>query len=270
MARNTGGHYFDAGNRLAQDGCALQAREEGNVGVNDYLLTNFYAPGCSESRERVKEFAVQNVNLNTVEGYGVQPCHIDGDSSLRLVPPSHGRSRAQLHPREFQAVPDLSRATPAELSKLVGKPLAARLGASLELGRRAMKPRDPKPVMRYAAEVQAYYGPMLGHLRNEVFHVACLDVRNRLLLDKRVAEGGFASCAILPRECFAPVIGAGAVGVIFVHNHPSGETEPSADDIQLTRRLVRAGEVLGTRVIDHVIIGSQEYTSLAERGLLQG
>lgn len=109
MARNTGGHYFDAGNRLAQDGCALQAREEGNVGVNDYLLTNFYAPGCSESRERVKEFAVQNVNLNTVEGYGVQPCHIDGDSSLRLVPPSHGRSRAQLHPREFQAVPDLSR-----------------------------------------------------------------------------------------------------------------------------------------------------------------
>jgi DNA repair protein RadC len=163
----------------------------------------------------------------------------------------------------------LVRASADEVAGLVGRSSATRLFAGIELGRRSLMTPERKPRLRYAAEVNAYYQPGLGSLPHEVFHVACLDVRNHLLRDARVAQGGFASCAILPREVFAPALAAKAVGVIFVHNHPSGETEPSADDLQLTSRLVRAGEVLGIRVLDHVIVGSGVYTSLAERGQLR-
>jgi DNA repair protein RadC len=167
----------------------------------------------------------------------------------------------------FDGVSDIARAHVADLG--VSKSIAVKIVGALELGRRSLGPRAERPKLRYAPEVDRHYRPLLGHLHNEVFHVACLDIRNRLLRDARVAEGGFASCAILPREVFAPALREGAVGVILVHNHPSGETEPSADDLQLTSRLVRAGEVLGVRVLDHVIVGSGGYTSLAERGVLR-
>ncbi len=169
---------------------------------------------------------------------------------------------------KFGTLAALIRVSADELTGILGKKKAIRLLSGLELGRRSMQPTAKRPRLRYAAEVNAYYAPRLGALGHEVFHVACLDVRNQLLRDARVAQGGFASCAILPREVFAPPLSVKAVGVLLVHNHPSGETEPSADDLQLTRRLVRAGEVLGIRVLDHVIIGHGGYTSLAERGQL--
>jgi DNA repair protein RadC len=178
---------------------------------------------------------------------------------------------AELLLTRFDGVGGLARAHAVELRDEpgVGVARAALLAAALELGRRSLGPRADRPRLRQAPEVWALYRPKLGHLHNEVFHVACLDVRNRLLRDARVAEGGFASCALLPREVFAPAMREGAVAVILVHNHPSGDTQPSADDLALTARLARAGEILGIRVVDHVIIGAEGFCSLAALGALQ-
>lgn len=172
--------------------------------------------------------------------------------------------------QRFEGVAGLGRAHVLDLrdARGVGVAKAAVLAAAMELGRRSMRPNPERPRLRYAHEVDRHYRPKLAHLNNEVFHVACLDVRNRLVRDARVAQGGFASCAILPREVFAPAMRDGCVGVVLVHNHPSGESEPSQDDLTLTSRLVHAGEVLGVKVVDHVIIAANGYTSLATAGHL--
>ena len=198
----------------------------------------------------------------------------DGELLGLVLGTGAGGSTAQQTAEEllqrFDGLGGLGRAHVTDLrdEQGVGVAKAAVLAAAFELGRRSMGPHAERPRLRQAIEVDAHYRPKLAHLHNEVFHVACLDVRNRLLRDARVAQGGFAACAILPREVFAPAMREGAVGVILVHNHPSGETEPSPDDLALTARLARAGEVLGIRVVDHVIIGAGGYTSLATTGQL--
>lgn len=172
--------------------------------------------------------------------------------------------------QRFDGVGGLGRAHVTDLrdERGVGVAKAAVIAAAMELGRRSMAPGAERPRLKYAVDVDRHYRHRLAHLHNEVFHVACLDVRNRLVRDARVAQGGFASCAILPREIFAPAIREGCVGIVLVHNHPSGESEPSNDDLALTARLVHAGEVLGIKVLDHVIIAANGFTSLATTGQL--
>lgn len=102
-------HYFDSGNRLAQDACALVARDAENMSVSDYVLTNFHAPVCTSDREKIQSFMETHPNLHSVDGYSAQACQIDRDSQLRFAQLSRGRSRIQLQQRFFQAVPDLAR-----------------------------------------------------------------------------------------------------------------------------------------------------------------
>jgi DNA repair protein RadC len=207
--------------------------------------------------------AVKEVAERIAEGEGNETTALD---LLSVVLGSQEKARKLYE--QLDNLPALNRLPPDELRKAVGKLGAIRIAAALELGRRVASPAEEKPRLQISSEVARFYQPLLGHLTHEVFHVACLNVRNKLVKDARIAQGGFASCAILPREVFAPAMREGCVGVVLVHNHPSGETDPSADDLQLTHRLVRAGEVLGIRVLDHVIIGSNGYTSLRDRGQL--
>ena len=100
----------------------------------------------------------------------------------------------------------------------------------------------------------------------EHFVVIMLDTKNRVIGMNTVAIGMLSSCPIHPREVFKPAILANAAGIILLHNHPSGDPSPSQDDLLLTKRLREAGEVLGIRVVDHVILGCANYASLKERG----
>ena len=172
--------------------------------------------------------------------------------------------------QRFDGVAGLARAHVTDLRNEpgVGVAKAAVIAAAIELGRRSLGPRAERPRLRYATDVYAHYRPKLAHLRNEVFHVACLDTRNRLLRDVRVAEGGLVSCATSPREVFAAALREGATSVVLVHNHPSGETQPSGEDLSLTQRMRRAGQVMGIGVLDHVIVGASGFTSLAATGQL--
>ena len=85
--------------------------------------------------------------------------------------------------------------------------------------------------------------------------------------EREVARGGRTACQVDPAEVFRFLVSQSASGAIFVHNHPSGDPEPSAQDLELTERLVAAGSLLGIRILDHVVVGSGRYTSLRDAGL---
>ena len=145
----------------------------------------------------------------------------------------------------------------------VGEAKAARLKAALELGRRAAArvPTPGTPICN-GAIVARWFRTTFAHLRKEHFWVVGLDSKNRLIRVVQVAEGHLSGVEVHPREAFSPLLNMSAARAIFVHNHPSGDPEPSGKDIALTRRLVRAGELLGIPVVDHLVVGREGYQSL--------
>ncbi len=108
----------------------------------------------------------------------------------------------------------------------------------------------------------------LARLRVEVFQVLLLDARHHLIRKVTVSRGSLNASIVHPREVFRPAIVASAGAILLVHNHPSGHPEPSRDDLELTKRLVRAGELLGIPVLDHIIIVKSGYLSLRREGHL--
>jgi DNA repair protein RadC len=160
----------------------------------------------------------------------------------------------------------------AELTRLpgVGRAKAARVAAAIELGRRIEAEAEPPPErVRGPADVQRYYGLRLRDLAVEEFHVLALGSQSQILADLLITRGILNSSLVHPREVFRAAIAEAAAGIIVVHNHPSGDPTPSADDRAVTRQLVDAGRVLDMPVYDHVVIGGGErYVSFAEAGLL--
>ena len=151
----------------------------------------------------------------------------------------------------------------------VGMARAVAVHAALELGRRlASEVRDDGAPVRSPRDVARLFAPRLEDLPVEEFHVAVLDAQHRLERDVTVTRGILTSSLVHPREVFREAIAERAAAVILVHNHPSGDPTPSADDRLVTEQLVAAGKLLDIPVHDHVIIGRGRYTSFAEAGLL--
>jgi DNA repair protein RadC len=141
----------------------------------------------------------------------------------------------------------------------------ALLRAALELGRRASAtPLVAGDPVRDAASVYAHFRGRLPQLDREVFYVLLLDGRNRVRAEVRVSEGSLTAALVHPREVFAPAIRTAAAAIILVHNHPSGDPTPSAEDTALSTRLRQVGELVGIRVLDHVVIGDGRWASMAE------
>lgn len=151
----------------------------------------------------------------------------------------------------------------------IGEALGARLAAVFEIGRRVRMrpPRRGQPV-RHPQQMATYLGTRLADAQSESFGVLLLDARNRLLADDVLSQGGWSASVVRPREVFRRALLAGAPALILYHNHPSGDPAPSREDIQITRQLVDAGQLLGIKVLDHLIVGVEGYASLRERGLL--
>jgi DNA repair protein RadC len=143
----------------------------------------------------------------------------------------------------------------------------AVLRAALEIGRRAAAvPFVPGEPLRDAARVWEHFRGRLPQLDREVFYVVLLDGRNRVQGEVRVSEGSLTTALVHPREVFAPAIRTGAAALVLAHNHPSGDPTPSAEDTVLTERLRQAGELIGVRVLDHVVIGRARWVSMANAG----
>ena len=159
-------------------------------------------------------------------------------------------------------------ATPREASGDALPPgQAARLAAAFELSRRFSPEPGMPPLVNTPREVWGVTADLRGETR-EHFVGLYLNARNRLLARTTVSIGSLNAALVHPREVFAPALEVRAASLIVVHNHPSGETDPSDDDVCITRRLADAGEILGVRLVDHVIVGWRGYTSLREAGHL--
>lgn len=151
----------------------------------------------------------------------------------------------------------------------VGPAKAARVAAALELGRRFSVEREPPPErIKGPADVHRLCAPRLRDLAVEEFHVLALGSQSQVLADLLITRGILNSSLVHPREVFRAAIAEAAAGIIVVHNHPSGDPTPSADDRAVTRQLVDAGRLLDLPVYDHVIVGGERYASFAEAGLL--
>jgi len=159
----------------------------------------------------------------------------------------------------------------AELGAIrgVGPVKAVRLAAAFEITRR-LRSRNghSRVVLGSPEQVFARYGPLMEHLKKEVFRVALLDAQNGLLRDVVISEGTLSASLVHPREVFKPAILESAASLILLHNHPSGDPTPSREDLRLTRQLVECAELLDMRIHDHVIIGRAQFISLAQRGAL--
>lgn len=165
----------------------------------------------------------------------------------------------------------LARSIAPELlrSRGVGPAKAASLLAAFELGRRIAGRRLREgTTFRDPADVFAHFHPRLRDASQERFAIVLLDGRHRVLREEVISLGTLTASLVHPREVFRPALRACAAGLILVHNHPSGDPSPSAEDREVTERLAAAGELLGVRVLDHVIVAERGYCSLREEGLL--
>jgi DNA repair protein RadC len=163
----------------------------------------------------------------------------------------------------------LDRASLGEISSTgVSPSTAIRLKAAMELGRRCLLPPPGRPRLTNSREVAEYFLPRLGNKEVEQFWCALLDTRNTLIRCITVATGTVNACFIHPREIFRPAITESATALILIHNHPSGELDPSEEDVSLTRRVSEAGSVVGIRVLDHVIIAPGGHFSFLDSGLM--
>jgi DNA repair protein RadC len=156
-----------------------------------------------------------------------------------------------------------------EAERGLGRAKAARVAATLELGARlASEGRGASPSFRTPSESARYLLPRYGARPVETFGILTLDVRHRLKREAVISVGCLTSSLVHPREVFQEAVVARAAALVLFHNHPSGDPEPSAEDIALTRRLVSAGTLMGIEVLDHLVLGAGRHVSLKERGLL--
>jgi DNA repair protein RadC len=150
----------------------------------------------------------------------------------------------------------------------IGFAKAVEIHAAFELGQRlAVEDSLENPVIKSAEDVARLMGPEMQALDREHFKILLLDTKNHVIQIHTVSVGSLNASVVHPRECFRPAIAAQAASIILVHNHPSGDVEPSKEDENLTRRLVAAGDLIGIRVLDHVIIGGNKHLSVMERGV---
>jgi len=179
--------------------------------------------------------------------------------------------QARLLLNQFGGLKGIDDASASEISavKGIGPAKVAELKACLEIGKRigSQKWETGQP-LHSAEDVYQHFRENLGREKRELFYVVLLNNKNRKMREVKISEGSLTASLVHPREVYNPVIRESAAGVIFVHNHPSGDPAPSPEDIDITKRLKEVGDVMGVRVLDHVVIGHDRYFSFNERGML--
>ncbi len=147
---------------------------------------------------------------------------------------------------------------------------ASRLLAAAELARRMHSSVEERPRLQTPQGIYEWARKQLVGARREEFHVLCLNSRNVLLRHVCVAVGSVDQCHVDPREALAPAVACRATGIVLIHNHPSGDPEPSVQDVALTRQLREGARLLCLRLLDHIVVGETGYVSMLARGLIKG
>ncbi len=227
---------------------------------SEYRLTIHDMPSGERPRERLQHYgaaALSNAELLAI----LLRSGMQGENVLSL-------STRLLSERG--GLPGLSKASFSELSstKGLGAAKTSQIKAALELGRRLLlvSPTQ-RPQITCPADAANMLMLEMGILEQEQLRVLLLDTKNFILAVKTIYIGNTNTTIIRVSEIFKSAVRENATGIILVHNHPSGDPTPSPEDVQVTRRVIEAGNLLDINVLDHVIIGQQRFVSLKERGL---
>jgi DNA repair protein RadC len=218
-------------------------------------------PLSERPRERLQKLGVEALSaqeiLAVILGRGVS-----GESVMVT---------AQRLLSRFGSLKGLAGASVEELSQVrgIGLAKAAQLRAAFELASRVEghTQAEDKQIVKTPEDVVNLVGSRLKDKKKEYFLAILLDMRNQLIKVAEISIGSLEASIVHPREVFKEAISASAASIIFAHNHPSGVPEASEDDINLTKRLAKAGEIVGIDVLDHIIIGDKNFLSLKREGL---
>lgn len=171
---------------------------------------------------------------------------------------------------KFGSLANVADASIEELQELsgIGTVKAARVSAACELGRRLVYRTPARPVIHTVHDVVDLVQPLMRHLDREEFRAVLLDTKHRLVELYKVSLGHLTGTLVHPREVFKQAIRRSCDAIVVVHNHPSGDPTPSPEDLAVTRRLVAASRIIGIELLDHVIVGYDDFVSLRQEGYL--
>jgi len=228
-------------------------------------------------REWIKEERPREMLIK----YGPESLPLSKLLAIILRTGKEGVSAEELAKRllnQFKTVRELDSAPVSEICKMdgIGYAKAAQIKAALELGKRLYKEGAEKrkkikkadDVIEYVAE---YYGPYLRDAKKEFFSIILLDIKSKPIGNVELSRGSLNVAIVDPKEIIKEATLRSAASIILVHNHPSGETDPSSEDMKITNRIVQACELVGIKVLDHIIIGKnqKDYLSFVKAGLIK-
>jgi DNA repair protein RadC len=225
-----------------------------------YQVTIRDMPAEERPRERLEHFGA--AALSTAELL-----------AILLRTGSRGENALQLAThllKDFGNLAGVARISFAELKGFrgIGAAKAAQILAALEVGRRlAVASPNERPQINSPADAAALLMVEMAHLEQEHLRLLLLDTKNRVLASPTLYKGNVNTTVVRVAELFREAIRHNSTALIVAHNHPSGDPTPSPEDVQMTRQIVQAGELLGTEVLDHLVIGHNRFVSLKERGL---
>jgi len=218
-------------------------------------------PPSERPRERLQKYGSESLSAQEIIAL-ILGRGISGESVMVT---------AQRLLSRFGNLKGLAGASLEELSQVrgIGLAKAAQIKAAVELASRLEGTTEAwqNPLLKKPENIFELVKGNLKGKKKEHFLVVSLDTRSRLIKVSEVSVGSLDSSIVHPREAFKEAVSASAASVILVHNHPSGDTTPSEDDIKLTRRLAAAGEVMGIEVLDHIIVADNTYLRLKREGL---
>ncbi len=165
----------------------------------------------------------------------------------------------------------LAKCTAEELSAIkgIGESKACQIIAAIELGKRLSRSTlESKKAIRAPKDVKDIFINDMRFLEKEHFKVVFLNTKNEVIAFETISIGSLNASIVHPREVFNRAIKKSSASIILLHNHPSGNCEPSKEDINVTKRLMEAGKIIGIEVLDHIIIGDGDYFSLKENSLI--
>ena len=216
-------------------------------------------PAQERPRERLQQYGAETLSnaelLAILLRVGTR-----GESALRM---------ADRLLRDLDGLAGIARARLPQLSSQPGLGLAkgAQLLAAFEIGKRlAASVEQGRPTVSSARDAAALVMEEMRYLDQECLVALFLDVRNQLIRKKTIMMGTATGSPAHPREIFREAVAHGAVNLIVLHNHPSGDPSPSRDDVALTQRLVEVGKLMGIPLVDHIVIGNGKHMSLRELG----
>lgn len=252
--------------KLSGDACEDHSRDDStdSCGADSAARTNDASPlawpQSERPRERLFELGASVLSDGEILALILGTGHPQAGSALAVA-------RSLL--ASFDDLRGVVGAPLTELASItgVGQARAAKLHAIAELARRLhVEKLGPGIVLSSSSAVHAHFGPLLADEKRESFYGVLLDGKNRVMSKVRISQGSLGASLVHPREAFRPAVREAAAAVLFVHNHPSGDPTPSAEDRRITERLRRAGEVMGIAVLDHVVVGRGKFWSFADNG----